>query len=253
MSTRRRRLLGSTIVVVLVASVPFAAALTVARMGEAPAAALPAVEGLPPLTAPGPACVARGAAPDAEGATDGGDVVPEGSRVSSADVLRCPAAFDGLRVTYAGEVVGDVLHRRGGAWVLVNDDAYALVTGPLPGHRTSAGTNTGLAVWVPEELLDGLGGDGLGGPGRPGRRGDVVLVSARVVRVDPEDAGGLTLRAESMRIVAPSVEVPEPLDVPRLVLAVVLVLLAAVARSTGRDQADRPARMRGSRSAKPSR
>lgn len=224
MTTRRRRLFGATTAVVLVAALPFLAALGTMRLSERPGSVLEPIPGLPAPVEPGPGCIARGAARSATPSATG-PVVPDGARVTSGTVLRCPAAMDGARVTYVGEVVGDVLRRRDGAWLLLNDDAYALSTGPLPAHGTLAGTNTGLPVWVPEGLL----GD-LSEPGRPGRRGDVVAVTGRIVRVDPEDAGGLTLRAESLRVVAPGVDVPEPLDVPRLVLAVVLVGLAGVVR-----------------------
>jgi hypothetical protein len=67
-------------------------------------------------------------------------------------VTSCPAAYDGHRVTYVGELVGDLLRREGGAWVLVNDDDYALRVGPLPAHPELRGTNSGLSVWLPDPL-----------------------------------------------------------------------------------------------------
>ena len=229
MTTRRRRLFGATTAVALVAALPFVAALGTMRLAERPGTALDPVAGLPAPVEPGPGCIARGSA--RSGAPGGsGPIVPAGARVTSSVVLRCPAAMDGAWVTYVGEVVGDVLRRRDGAWVLLNDDAYALSIGPLPAHATLAGTNTGLPVWLPEAFLGELSE-----PGRPGRRGDVVAVTGRVVRVDPEDAGGLTLRADALRVVAPGVDVGEPLDVPRLVLAVTLLVLAAVVRRRRRS------------------
>jgi hypothetical protein len=78
--------------------------------------------------------------------------LPPGGRVRSEQVYRCPTAWDGLTVTFVGEVVGEVLPRRGGAWVQVNDDAYALEVGPLVGHRNREGSNTGMSVWLPDGL-----------------------------------------------------------------------------------------------------
>jgi hypothetical protein len=147
--------------------------------------------------------------------------VTEG-RVSSALVLACPEAYDGLRVRYVGELIGDVLHRDGGAWVLVNDDDYALEVGPLPGHRDLRGTNTGLTVWFPDPLLDVVTG-----LGRPNLRGDVVEVTGVVVRADPTDGEGLALRADALRLVAPARAVHEPLDLPQLWFALGASLLAA--------------------------
>ena len=42
--------------------------------------------------------------------------------------------------------------QRRGAWVLVNDDAYALDVGPLQGHSQFRGGNSGLSVWLPAPL-----------------------------------------------------------------------------------------------------
>jgi hypothetical protein len=144
-----------------------------------------------------------------------------GDRVTSGAVLACPEAYDGLRVRYVGEVIGDLLHRDGGAWVLVNDDDYALEVGPLPGHRDLRGTNSGLSVWLPDHLVPRVSG-----LGRPNQRGDVVEIEGVVVRADPSDAEGLTLRTERLRVLAPARTVDEPIDVPQLWFAVGASLLA---------------------------
>jgi hypothetical protein len=175
-------------------------------------------------------CVARG-----QDGFDEGLVVtgPSGGRVSAALVLSCPAAFDGAVVTYAGEVVGDVLVRDGGAWLLVNDDDYALEVGPLPTHRDLRGTNSGLAVWLPADQVTLLGE-----PGRPGRRGDIIQVVARVARTDLSDGGGLTLRASEMVVLAAGASVDEPLDVAQAVLAGILLAIG-IALGLGRRVRDR--------------
>jgi hypothetical protein len=160
-------------------------------------------------------------------------VIP-GDRVTSGLVLACPEAYDGLRVRYVGELVGDLLHRDGGAWVLVNDDDYALEVGPLPGHRHLRGTNRGLSVWLPDQLADQVTG-----LGRPNRRGDVVELAGRIVRADPTDGEGLTLRADSLRVIAPARDVDEPLDVPQLWFAVAASLLAGVLWTIRRRAEDR--------------
>jgi hypothetical protein len=146
---------------------------------------------------------------------------PEAGRVSSTQVFLCPRAFDGLTVTYVGEVIGEVLPRRGGAWAQVNDDIYALEVGPLVGHREQDGFNTGLSVWLPDGLHQQVEE-----VGRPGRRGDVILIRGTLERTDPQDGGGTTVRATSLEVLAPSIEVEDPLHVPQLVAAIVLSMLA---------------------------
>lgn len=124
-------------------------------------------------------------------------------RASSREVVACPQAFDQRVVTYVGEVIGDVLRRQGGAWLLVNDDAYSLGAGPLGSHRQYAGTNSGLAVWLPDTLppLE---------PGWARTRGTIIEVTGRLWRADPQDGGGLTLRAldaASTTVLAEAVDV----------------------------------------------
>lgn len=149
---------------------------------------------------------------------------PEGGRVSSTQVFQCPAAFDALPVTFVGEVVGELLPRRGGVWAQINDDDYALRVGPLVGHRERSGFNTGMSVWLPDGLHDRIEA-----PGRAGRRGDVVLVRGMLLRTDPDDGGGTTIRADELEVLAPPVEVEAPLHVPQVIVAAVLAALAVAA------------------------
>lgn len=177
------------------------------------------VEDLPPLALEeGRSCTRQ--TDDAVAAEIRAEILP-GARLSSSQVFRCPAAYDGLEVSYAGEVVGEVLPRDGGAWVQVNDDIYALRVGPLVGHRELDGFNTGLSVWLPDGLHERIEH-----AGRPGRRGDVILIRGTLLRTDPDDGAGLTIRAEELEVVAPSVTIEDPLHVPQLMVAVFLALLA---------------------------
>jgi len=157
-------------------------------------------------------------------------------RLTSDIVHACPRLLDGRQVVYFGEVVGDVLRRSGGAWARVNDDAYALETGPLGPHRDTRGFNTGLAVWLPDGLHEQLGA-----PGRHGRRGDVVRIEGVLRRADPADGGGITVRADRLEILAPSAPVSEPLHLPLVLAAGAAALMVLGSwgwdrrRSRGRD------------------
>ncbi len=161
----------------------------------------------------------------------GGDPV---GRATSVDVLSCPFGFDGLLVTYAGEVVGDVLARDGGSWLLVNDDRYALDQGPLTAGGTPNGTNSGLSVWLPDPL-DDLADE----PGRAKVRGDVLVITGRVHRTDPADGGGLTIRAEEAEVLAEAVPVEVPVHWRQVGAAGVLAVLALVMLWREREQRDR--------------
>lgn len=181
-----------------------------------------AVAGVPPLALEDErSCTRR---PDDTIADELRDAFPTGGRIGSTQVHACPRAFDGLEVAYAGEVIGEVLPRRGGAWAQVNDDVYALEVGPLVGHRERAGFNTGLSVWLPDPLPEEI--DGVG---RPGQRGDVILVHGTLLRADPEDGGGITVRAKSVEVLDPARAVEDPLHVVQAIVAAVLALLAVTA------------------------
>jgi hypothetical protein len=171
---------------------------------------------------------------DEDTAADVRDVFPAGGRVSSAQIYACPAAYDGLRVTYAGEPVGELLSRRGGVWAQVNDDDYALDVGPISGHRELRGFNSGLSVWLPDGLHEQIGD-----VGRPGRRGDVLLLTGVLFRADPDDGGGITLRADQLEVLAPAVEVAPPLHRIQAAVAAVLVLLAALTAMWSRSARQR--------------
>ena len=161
---------------------------------------------------------------------------PDG-RLTSAIATACPRLLDGVDVVYVGEVVGDVLRRDGGAWVQVNDDPYALTVGPFGPHRQREGFSAGLAVWLPDGLHEGLGP-----PGRSGRRGDVVRVTGVLRRADPDDAGGLTVRADTLEVLASATTVDEPLHRPLVAAAGTAALVALAAWGWARGRARRRAR-----------
>lgn len=157
-------------------------------------------------------------------ANDLRDTFPREGRVTSYQLFNCPRAFDRLTVSFTGEVIGDLITRRGGVWVQVNDDPYALTYGPIVGHSAHVGFNSGIAVWLPDgthELIEMLG--------RPATRGDVIRIVGTFYRADPNDGGGLTIRAESTELVAPGFVVDEPLHTLQLVVAGVLTVLSVAA------------------------
>lgn len=144
-----------------------------------------------------------------------------GGRISSTQVYACPRAYDELEVTFVGEAIGEALERRGGAWLQVNDDAYALEVGPVVGHRQLRGFNTGLSVWLPDGLHERIET-----VGRPEVRGDVIAVRGTLLRADPDDGGGITVRADRLEVLAPGVGVEPPLHVLDIVVAGILSVLA---------------------------
>lgn len=177
------------------------------------------VQELPPLGVEDDRLCRRGV--DDQTVTEIRESFTPGERVTSSQVFRCPEAFDDLEVAFAGEVIGDVLQRPDGAWVQVNDDAYALETGPLIDHRQRSGYNTGMSVWLPTGLHERVGG-----VGNADQRGDVILVRGLLDRTDPDDGGGITVRADQIQILAPSAEIEAPFHTLQATIAGLLAALA---------------------------
>jgi hypothetical protein len=156
---------------------------------------------------------------------------PDG-RLTSEIATACPRLLDRRAVVYIGEVVGDVLRRDGGAWVQVNDDAYALEVGPFGAHRERLGSSAGLAVWLPDGLHEQLGA-----PGRHGRRGDIVRIEGVLWRADPGDGGGMSVRADTLTVLERSVATAEPVDRVLVGAALSAALLALAAWAWARRRA----------------
>lgn len=100
--------------------------------------------------------------------------------VTSSMLHECPRVYDGALVAFRGEVVGAVLRRADGAWVHLNDDAFAGTGEALPAERDYRSGNDGIGVFVPHDVADRIGT-----VGGPRTRGDVVAVTGVFRRVDP--------------------------------------------------------------------
>lgn len=151
-----------------------------------------------------------------------GDDLKVIERVSSANLYDCPQSYDGVQVRFRGEVVGAVLRRDDGAWVHLNDDVYANVAGPLPGHRFYRGGNAGVGVFLPHELANDI--VVVGGPRT---KGDVVEVVGVFHRIDPITRDVAVIRAAAGTN-TPGGPFPRP-DLPiRRYLAIGLALLTAL-------------------------
>lgn len=115
--------------------------------------------------------------------------------VRSVTLVTCPDVVDGMVVRVRGEAIGDLVGRGDRRWVQVNDDEYATY-GPLELHGQSRGTNSGIAVLLPE----GQHVPTLGGPGTWGSRLEVVGTFRRAA---VEDQGGPAVIADTVTVIAP--------------------------------------------------
>ncbi len=158
---------------------------------------------------------------------------PADGVVSSAELLACPDVYDDAEVVVEGEVVGAVLRREGGAWLQVNDDAYALALGPLPVSGVRAGANTSIAAFVPESVADGIRS-----AGGADRVGDRLRLTGTYRSADPGDAGAPALRATTAELLLPGRPIERRAGPGRVAAAAVSAAVAGVlvlaARRAGR-------------------
>lgn len=125
--------------------------------------------------------------------------------VTSQDLIDHAKTFDNKRVTYQGEVIGDIMIRGDLAWVNVNDGVNA------------------IGVWVPVREIEKIRYKG-------GYKfiGDIVKVTGTFHRACPEHGGDLDIHATTMEIIKPGFKRDMPVDRRKVFLASGLLVLSAV-------------------------
>ncbi|HTY45200.1 MAG TPA: DNA-binding protein [Patescibacteria group bacterium] len=121
--------------------------------------------------------------------------------IRSGELIDKASAYDGQTVTYAGEVIGDIMLRGDYAWVNIND------------------ADNAIGVWLPRaaavRIIRG---------GTYKSKGDWIEVSGVFRRACPQHGGDLDIHAEAVRIIAPGKPLGERLDVNKRNMAITLVV-----------------------------
>ena len=171
--------------------------------------------GLVTVALMGPAA-AQTATTEGEAGAVGGDVVSVSEILSNHDIYGIDNTA--VRVTVEGELIGDYGHRSGGdVWTQLNDDAYA--RDPLVDGGDLAGSNLGIGVRIPGNLMEGVDP-----PGGYRLRGPLVRVTGDWRYHDESRSGESFLDVVSLEVVEPGRVLQ---DDPHLgVLAIGLALLA---------------------------
>jgi len=143
--------------------------------------------------------------------------------VPVTDLLADPTGFSGT-ITVVGELIGDYGFRNDGSmWTQLNDDSYA--TAPLLDGGELTGGNVGVAVRIPQTLVEGLDP-----PGGYRIRGPIVQVTGTWRYHDPDRLGETYVDVGSLQVIEPGrvlSESPHPLA---LGAGLVLILVALLLR-----------------------
>lgn len=94
--------------------------------------------------------------------------------VSSAELIQNAELYDGQEVVYEGEVVGELMRRKDGAWVNISDG------------------KSSIGVWMPTELADVIEYKG-----SYKTQGDILQVAGQFNRACPMHGGDLDIHAIS--------------------------------------------------------
>lgn len=150
-----------------------------------------------------------------------GPEVEPGTSVESSDLVERSGEFDGKTITYSGEVVGERMKRGSYAWIHANDDPYSERS--IEAGQPLSGYNSGIAVWLPSDLTDGIRyyGDYT-------HQGDFVRVTGTFNAACPQHGGDLDIHATSLEVLRPGYLVYDRVQPEKAVVAAALAALAAV-------------------------
>ncbi|MFC1657787.1 hypothetical protein ACFL1D_00175 [Candidatus Omnitrophota bacterium] len=119
--------------------------------------------------------------------------------VSGEKLIEHSKDYDAKEIIYEGEVVGEVMMRRGGAWASINDG------------------ETSMSVWMPLELAETIQYSG-----DYKTKGDILQVRGIFNRVCAEHGGDLDIHAITLRKIKPGWDRQERVVPAKRSLAIML-------------------------------
>jgi hypothetical protein len=134
--------------------------------------------------------------------------------VSSSALIEQPAKYNNKRISFEGEVVGDVMARGKFSWININDDPYSR------DKKGNLGYNSGQSVWLPTKLAKKIK--------RAGGyfwRGDRVLARGVFNRVCGIHGGDMDIHANQLTIVKKGHFVRHPFSVAKALWVLILSAL----------------------------
>jgi aspartyl/asparaginyl-tRNA synthetase len=121
--------------------------------------------------------------------------------VSGNQLVEDALHYDGARIEYVGEVVGDMMARGEYVWLNVNDGTRA------------------IGIWAEKKLVKNIKKTG-----SYNYIGDKVKVVGDFHRACPEHGGDLDIHAEKLSVIEEGHKVEHPLNPAKIVVAIILLL-----------------------------
>ena len=128
--------------------------------------------------------------------------IAQAEPISSAELIQNPQWYDKKEVVYEGEVIGEVMRRKDGAWVNIND-----------------GENS-VGVWMPLELAKEIEYKG-----SYKAKGDILQVNGTFNRACLQHGGDLDIHATSLRKIKSGWQRQERIILAKRNLLIVLLVI----------------------------
>ncbi|MDO8986817.1 MAG: hypothetical protein Q7V14_01135 [Coriobacteriia bacterium] len=148
-------------------------------------------------------------------------LTPSPNFPDSAGLVEQPKKYDGRKVEFTGEAIGEVMVRGEDAWIHINDDAYYAKN--VEEGAPLGGFNSGMAVWLPAGLTTRIMyyGDYK-------HEGDVVTITGVFNAACAEHGGDMDIHADELVVDVQGRHVIDEVKPWKIWLAVVLCLIAAL-------------------------
>jgi hypothetical protein len=119
--------------------------------------------------------------------------------ISSTELIENAKNYDGQLVTYEGEVIGEVMHRRDGVWVNIND-----------------GDNS-IGIWMSSDLAEIISYKG-----SYKTKGDILEIKGEFNLACPQHGGDLDIHATSLRKITSGWQIKEEIIPAKRSLVIIL-------------------------------
>jgi hypothetical protein len=139
--------------------------------------------------------------------------------VDSTTLIAEHRRFDGQTITFIGEAIGDLMERRDGAWLNVNDDAYSRQGTEF----RLAGYNRGQGVLLPKEAAAAVTR-----LGNYNNRGDLVRIVGVFHAACPEHGGTMMIHGQSLEVIEPGFAISHRISSTKISLATVWLVISAL-------------------------
>ena len=164
-----------------------------------------------------------------------------GYSVGSVELIENSDYYNQRKVSYTGEVIGDVLDHGEYSWITVNDDHYGRKH--LRKYQELKGGNTGMGVYCRSDMLEEvtyLGSYHVAG--------DIIEVTGVFYQASPQHGGDTMIEAEEISVVRKGFTVRTNRFGVSLTIAVILAVVSLALGAAWLSRGRKPGRAQAARS-----